>query len=192
MPAVGDTLNLRYWVAVMNRNNDGALNGRKLIWTSSDSAVATVDSSGLVTGRSAGHATISARSWQAASSITTVYVVTVPDRGITGTWTGHYYDPNDTVTVSLQQNGSAVTGHMSYGYQGMEYGGDIVGGSVTPTGTVTVTFSLPLHEYDANHQDYYAAMTLTFSGTGAQGNGQIRDGYGDGHGVRYYGLHRVP
>ena len=58
--------------------DDNALTGRTVTWTSSNTAVATVDGTGLVTGRSLGAATITA-TCEGKSGISTVTVVgTVP------------------------------------------------------------------------------------------------------------------
>lgn len=86
--SMGATLRL---AAVTTDKNGRVLRGRTLAWTSSDSAVAGVNDSGLVTGKAAGSATITATSeGKSGSSTITVTVAvtnpaTVTDLAVVGT-----------------------------------------------------------------------------------------------------------
>lgn len=82
--AVGRTLQL----TAMPRAKDGSpLTGRAVTWSSSDTAIAMVSASGVVTGIATGTATITSTS-EAVSGTASVTVTSTPTGGTQLTWTG--------------------------------------------------------------------------------------------------------
>src|SRR5439155_785581 len=97
--AVGGTRQLS---AVTKDSAGGTLTGRVVTWSSSNTAVATVNSSGLVTGVAAGSATITATS-EGKSSTAAITVIVVPVASVTVS------PAAATIVVGGTQQLSAVT-----------------------------------------------------------------------------------
>lgn len=96
-------------------------------WTSSNDAIATVSSGGLVSAKGTGLALISAN-YQGSSGYGGISVATAVDA--TGTWTGTSVNPTSTITLRLTQAGGTISGTST-----------TVGGGVTYDGSLTGTVS---------------------------------------------------
>src|SRR5207253_549245 len=92
--------------------NGNPLSGRAVAWTSSNAAVATVDASGLVTGKVAGSATITATS-EGQSGTSAITVVRVPVAAVTVTPASASVNEGNAVQLTAtpkDANGTPLTG----------------------------------------------------------------------------------
>ena len=98
--------------------------GRTVTWTSSDTAVATVDATGLVTGVAAGSATITATSGtKSATAVVTVVSAGSVEYHITGVLTyntvdDHKYNNGDTIGTTKAMQLFSIANSLDYGITG--------------------------------------------------------------------------
>jgi uncharacterized protein YjdB len=120
--------------AVTKDSAGNTLTGRVVTWSSSNTTVATVSSSGLVTGRAAGSATITATS-EGKSGGATITVTPVPVASVTVS------PASASIVVGATQQLSAVTkdsaGNTLTGRVVSWSSGDTVVATVSPSGLVT-------------------------------------------------------
>lgn len=106
-------------------------------WASSNDAIATVSSGGLVSAKSAGLAVITA-SHQGLSGYGGISVATAVD--VTGTWSGTSVNPTSTIMLQLTQAGESVSGTSTTVGGGVTYSGSmsgtVNGGTVILAGSV--------------------------------------------------------
>jgi hypothetical protein len=106
-------------------------------WSSSNDAVATVSSGGLVSAKGTGLALITA-SYQGFSGYGGISVATAVN--VTGTWSGTSVNPTSSITLQLTQTGDSVSGNSttlggSATYNG-SLTGSVIGGMVILAGSV--------------------------------------------------------
>jgi hypothetical protein len=94
-------------------------------WSSSNDAIATVSSGGLVSARGTGLVAITA-SYQGLAGYAGISVATPVD--VTGTWTGSSVNPTSDISLQLTQAGDSLSGRST-----------TVGGGTTYSGTVSGT-----------------------------------------------------
>jgi hypothetical protein len=125
------------------RDADGnALTGRRIDWSSDNETVAEVDATGLVTGLSAGTATITAESeGQSGTADVAVWV------GITGTWSGTIDAPSGECPLDMsvtEDDSGNVTGSSQLGFPCSEVALTVTG--TNNTGGVADSVSLTFNE----------------------------------------------
>ncbi|HZI22534.1 MAG TPA: Ig-like domain-containing protein [Gemmatimonadales bacterium] len=143
--AAGQTVQL---TATPKDANGNALTGRTITWGSGNTSVATVSSSGLVTGVTGGSATITATSeGKSGSSAITVTAVTVPVATVTvspATGTVFLGQTLQLTATPKDANGNALTGRTitwasSASSVASVNGSGLVTGQATGSATVTAT-----------------------------------------------------
>ncbi len=168
--------NLSPYVQVLNRNG-GLARGRKLEWSSSDSGVVSVSSSGSIAAHSPGTATITARSWQ--TSCRVVYNV-VPVPSLAGSWAGTWVSTDfgtaldsGVVSLTVSQSNTVLSGQISYSYRGATYStlmsGQVTSGAGAP---VTARMNVGAPEYQLG-SSYIFSINLTLRNDLLSGNGQV-------------------
>lgn len=119
--------------AELRNDADSILDGRLVVWSSTDESVAVVDQVGLVDGVGAGTVTVIARSEGVeGTAVVTVEPEDVPD--FSGEWEGDVSgdDVGGSWTWSLEQSGTSVTGVVFAPGQG-DFSGEVESGVLSAT-----------------------------------------------------------
>jgi hypothetical protein len=179
LPATGQTSQLTATARMSDGTSQVVTNQAK--WQSSNSAVATVSSTGLVSGVGYGTATITA-TFQGVSG-TAVFTVSI---NMTGTWTGtsvDSYSSEQFTSVVLTQTGQNISGTFKAVLGGRSASGAFAG-TVGPAGTtvgftITGTFSIADRtcnlDLTGTGQLANTTFTATYSGSSSC-HGAITDG----------------
>ncbi len=93
-------------------------------WSSSNDAIATVSSGGLVSARGTGLVAITAI-YQGLAGYAGISVATPVD--VTGTWTGSSVNPTSDISLQLTQAGDSLSGRSTTVGGGMTYSGTVSG-----------------------------------------------------------------
>lgn len=179
----GFTRALKLYVIVKNQNGR-PLKGRRLVWSSSDPAVSSVDAEGNLTTHSPGTAVITGKSGEHTATFTYT-VQPVPDYGISGTWQGTWTrrdfggpPEGGSLTMTLAQSGSSVSGSVTHSYRDTTYTQEIYNGTVSADwqGRVQVAFHIGIPEESGCC--WWWQVSLGFDGPGRLSGGS--SGWKDG------------
>ncbi|HET9982599.1 MAG TPA: Ig-like domain-containing protein [Longimicrobiales bacterium] len=145
------------------------LSGRPVTWSSDDTAVATVDAAGLVTGRAAGRATITAScEGQSASVVVSVSAPAIQISAASVTFTGYVdIDPNPNYVDLAVTNGGAgeltglVVDPVVYDSTATGWVGAALSGSTTPA---TLRIVVSTAQFYPGTYTAYVTVRSTVSG----------------------------
>lgn len=161
---VGATVQLTATVTALS----GTVLSSTVTWTSSNEAVATVDSDGLVTAAGSGTATITAT----VDGVQGTAQISVPLdlSGLVGTWTGSWHNETynttggATIVISVDQQAKTMSFNV-------DFDGNVFGGSNPPAETFTGSYtetSLTI----TGHSNTFGDISATWNGDGFSGSGQ--------------------